>query len=284
MSSYRFCRSDDIPLLVRAYNSCYRPHDPALPEMTVEVFKRSVRELSWWSSSCMVASGDAGPVAVLLAAKRPTETLIHRVGVHPDHLHQGHGRHLLTSLSAKLAILGPPRMVAEVPEEMQQARAFLEAFGYREETQYTDFVRPGSPDTAAASELVVPTTVDELLANEAIDLEARVCWERAPATLVQRKNALAGLAVVSDRRVESFVLFEAETSSAECRVLSLGCADEDRRRIWFDLLLAHHAASDPRPMRIRRVGRTELPFELLESLGFVPGGRTHGYLASPVAA
>ena len=29
---------------------------------------------------------------------------------------QGHGRHLLTSLSSKLAILGPPRMVAEVPE------------------------------------------------------------------------------------------------------------------------------------------------------------------------
>ena len=31
MASYRFCRSDDVPLLVQAYNECFRPPDGADP-------------------------------------------------------------------------------------------------------------------------------------------------------------------------------------------------------------------------------------------------------------
>ena len=121
VSSYRFCRSDDIALLVDALNRCWAPHFPDEPPMTPAAFKRSIRDLQVWCSSCMVAFSGSDPIGVLIGAKRPSGTLIHRIAVHPDHRRQGHGRHLLDSLGSKLAILGPPRIVAEVPETLASA-------------------------------------------------------------------------------------------------------------------------------------------------------------------
>ncbi len=121
MSSYRFCRTDDVSLLVDALNRCWSPYFPDEPAVTPASFKRSIRDLQVWCSSCMVAFSGSDPIGVLIGAKRPSGTLIHKIAVHPDHCRQGHGRHLLTSLSSKLAILGPPRMVAEVPETLAPA-------------------------------------------------------------------------------------------------------------------------------------------------------------------
>ena len=118
MSSYRFCRTDDIALLVDALNRCWAPYFPDEPPMTPAAFKRSIRDLQVWCSSCMVAFSGSDPIGVLIGAKRPSGTLIHKIAVHPDHRRQGHGRHLLASLGSKLAILGPPRIVAEVPETL----------------------------------------------------------------------------------------------------------------------------------------------------------------------
>src|SRR5438046_7687068 len=86
--------------------------------MTPAAFKRSIRDLQVWCSSCMVAFSGSEPIGVLIGAKRPSGTLVHRIAVHPDHVRQGHGRHMLASLGSKLAILGPPRMIAEVPETL----------------------------------------------------------------------------------------------------------------------------------------------------------------------
>src|SRR5262245_769921 len=130
MSSYRFCRTDDIGLLVDALNRCWAPHFPDEPRMTPAAFKRSIRDLQVWCSSCMVAFAGADPIGVLIGAKRPSGTLIHKIAVHPDHLRQGHARHLLDSLSSKLAILGPPRLVAEVPEAFAPACALFSECGY----------------------------------------------------------------------------------------------------------------------------------------------------------
>src|SRR5215208_7663393 len=98
--------------------------------MTPAAFKRSIRDLQVWCSSCMVAFSGSDPIAVLIGAKRPSGTLIHKIAVHPDHLRQGHGRHLLTSLASKLAILGPPRMIAEVPETLLAGSELLSGCGY----------------------------------------------------------------------------------------------------------------------------------------------------------
>src|SRR5262245_33073105 len=112
--------------------------------MTPAAFKRSIRDLQVWCSSCMVAFAGADPIGVLIGAKRPSATLIQKIAVHPDHLRQGHGRHLLTSMSSKLAILGPPRIVAEVPDTNAAARGLFSGSGYVEEAVLTDYVLEGA--------------------------------------------------------------------------------------------------------------------------------------------
>src|SRR4030095_2761204 len=65
---------------------------------------------------------------------------LHAPAGHPRHLRKAHGRHLLTSLSAKLAILGPPHLVAEVAADNAPARALFKACGWGEERTYFDLV------------------------------------------------------------------------------------------------------------------------------------------------
>src|SRR5688500_3742714 len=164
MSSYRFCRTDDIGLLVDALNRCWAPYYPDEPPVTAASFKRSIRDLQVWCSSCMVAFSGPDPIAVLTGAKRPSATLIHRIAVHPDHLRQGHGRHLLTSLSSKLSILGPPRMIAEVPATLDAPRGLFSATGYVEEAMLTDYVLEGRASRAGSGAapvagFIIPVTV-----------------------------------------------------------------------------------------------------------------------------
>ena len=271
MASYRFCRTDDLPLLARAHNVCCRPHDPALPEYSTEGLKQAGREIDLWASSCMVAQVGDDPVGVVLACKRPDETLIWRVGVRPDELRRGHARHLMTSLSAKLAILGPPKLVAEIPPGQTELTAFFEACGYEPELEYADFLLDAPTRPAEASELVIPVTVDELVANEALASEPGRCWRRASSSLIQRRADLQGLAVASAERIEAYLLHDAD-EGGERRLQALGCADPARREVWLGLLLRQFVSADPRPVRLERAHPGELPFELLESWGFEPAG------------
>ena len=147
--------------------------------MTTAAFKRSIRDLQVWCSSCMVAFSGSDPIGVLIGAKRPSATLVHKIAVHPDHRRQGHGRHLLASLGSKLAILGPPRIVAEVPENLAPACELFTASGYAQEALLTDYVlhptahttRRGGPgqreeeDRDMREAFVIPVTVDDLAAN-----------------------------------------------------------------------------------------------------------------------
>ena len=140
MSAYRFCRTDDVALLVDALNRCWSPYFPDEPLVTPATFKRSIRDLQVWCSSCMVAFSGSDPIGILIGAKRPSGTLVYKIAVHPDHRRQGHARHLLTSLGSKLAILGPPRIMAEIPETLAPVRELFSASGYAEEGLLTDYV------------------------------------------------------------------------------------------------------------------------------------------------
>ena len=53
MAAYRFCRTDDIGLLVDALNRCWSPYFPEEPSVTPAAFKRSIRDLQVWCSSCI---------------------------------------------------------------------------------------------------------------------------------------------------------------------------------------------------------------------------------------
>jgi len=265
MSSYRFCRTDDVSLLVDALNHSWSPHFPGEPAMTPETFKRSIRDLQVWCSSCMVAFAGADPIAVLIGAKRTSGTLIHKIAVHPDHLRQGHGRHLLTSLSSKLSILGPPRMFAEVPGNNAPTRELFAACGYVQEAVLTDYVFDCPVPGQRVEGFVIPVTVDDLAANDLLPgADQPMCWERSVETLTARKDETEGLAVASDERIEAFVL-----RLKDGEILSMRSFVEDDGARLKQLLSQLSAAG---PFRIQRVHPAEFSNGLMDVLGFRPAG------------
>jgi GNAT superfamily N-acetyltransferase len=281
MAAYRFCRTDDIALLVDALNRCWSPYFPDEPPMTLAAFKRSIRDLQVWCSSCMVAFSGPDPIGVLIGAKRPAGTLVHKIAVHPDHRRLGHGRHLLTSLGSKLAILGPPRLIAEVPETLAPARGLFSASGYVQEALLMDYVLP--PDAHDAHEMVamsddhggrfvIPVTVDDLAANgllEAADPQ-QVCWTRSVETLTARKDDIAGLAVASDERIEAYLLY-LKCGAPDLEIVSLRCVIEDAgARLTH--LFSRLRAQGVRTFRLSKVHPAEIPQAFLETVGFRPAG------------
>jgi ribosomal protein S18 acetylase RimI-like enzyme len=273
MSAYRFCRTDDIGLLVDALNRCWSPYFPDEPAMTPAAFKRSIRDLQVWCSSCMVAFSGADPIGVLIGAKRPSGTLIHKIAVHPDHRRQGHGRHLLDSLGSKLAILGPPRIVTEVPEPNDVARALFTACGYIEEARLTDYVLdreamepPVFTPADGAGMFVIPVTIDDLTANGLLEgTQPQVCWERSVETLTARKDEIAGLAVASDERIDAYLLYRTHEMDAE--IVSLRCfIDAGGGRL--KMLLSQLRARGMKSLRFTKVHPTEISTEWLGTFGF----------------
>jgi len=277
MSAYRFCRSDDIDLLVDALNRCWSPYVPDQPPLTTAAFKRSIRDLQVWCSSCMVAFSGADPIGVLIGAKRPSGTLVHTIAVHPDHLRQGHGRHLLASLGSKLAILGPPRIIAEVPETLAPARELFTAAGYVQEAVLTDYVltveensSTRDRDAGDGGHFVIPVTVDDLAANGLLgETNPPPCWQRSVETLRARKEEVAGLAVASDEQIEACVLYIEGTDTTEIVSLQAFVQDGGTR---LRQLLSRLSANGRRSFDISKLHPAETSKELLETLGFSSAG------------
>lgn len=264
MSAYRFCRTDDVPLLVEAIERCWRPYTRN-GQTTIESFKREIRDLQVWCSSCMVAFSGDEPIGVLVGAKRERETRIVRIGVHADHRRKGHARHLLTSLSSKLAILGPPRLVAEVPEEDAQARAFFESCGYEAETTLTDFVL-AEPSPPAPPELLVPVTLADLEGLGEVP-NGETPWERALPTLRARREAIRGLAIATGESPDAYVLFRTDPTDGTREILALAGSEET----LLARLLGSAAEGARRALRFRKVAEREHDRARLERLGFRSG-------------
>jgi GNAT superfamily N-acetyltransferase len=278
MVAYRFCRPDDIPLLVDAVNRCYGAHFPAAAPFTVDALRREMREVQLWPSNSMIASGGDGPVAVVLGTRRPREVLVRRIGVAPGHQRRGHGRHLLGSLSQKLAVLGPPRLVAEVPGELAEARAFFAGAGWTEEVELVDYERREAEGGGGVR--VAPADLEATGAFSTVtmaDLEAAgvlaptVAWERQPEALRALAD-LRGLTLCGAERFEAWALYRlAPEGGAD--VLALGCSEPARAAATLALLCGRVQGGGG-PLRLRWVAPGELSPALLAELGFVATGTT----------
>jgi GNAT superfamily N-acetyltransferase len=275
MSSYRFCRTDDIALLVDALNRCWLPYFPGEPPVTPGTFKESIRDLQVWCSSCMVAFSGRDPIGVLIGAKRPSGTLVHRIAVHPDHRRQGHGRHLLDSLGSKLAILGPPRIVAHVPQGLEPACELFCTSGYTEETRLTDYVSHAdvvAPPDRLDGRFVIPVTLDDLVANGALEAaHPQACWARSSEALTARKHDLRGLAVASDERIEAYVLHTDDGEIAALRTL----VDDGGSRLR--VLCARIRAGGIDTLSLAQVHPEEIAADMLTTLRFHPAGAHRAY-------
>jgi len=286
MPSYRFCRTDDIGLLTESLNACALVHFPDQDPLSADDFKQEIRELDLWCSSCMVASADREPIAVVSGAKREHETLIHRIGVRPDFLRQGHARHLLESLSQKLAVLGPPRMLAELPDDLPRVRGLFEAVGYQAEQRFADFILRKPLAAPAATRGVGPASLDDLLRYEALDPSVARSWERAPETLQNRKDQIRGLAIASDTRVEAFALFRDLPGSGRREIVGLGGSWQrgeggaDAAALQ-EIVLRVACQAGALAVTIPRVSDQEISWDRLESMGFQREQSYTRYLGIP---
>jgi GNAT superfamily N-acetyltransferase len=272
MPAYRFCRTDDIPFLADALNACFFVHFPDRVASSAADFKREIRELNVWASSCMTVTEDAEPIGVVTGAKREHETLIHRIGVRKDHLRRGHARHLLESLSHKLSVLGPPRLVAEVPDDRPEVRALFEAVGYEAEGCFADFTLATALAPLPDMREVGPVSLEDLLRYEALDSGVCRSWQRALETLQNRKDQIRCLAIASDARVEACVLFRDLIGPGRREIVALGGAaapgDDREARAMLEIVLREACQAGRLVVTVPRVSDSEIRWAGLEAMGF----------------
>jgi len=278
MTAYRFCRTDDMSRLVEAHNHCWLPHHPGEPPLTLPGFKGLVRERNLWCSSCLIAYEGEEPVGFLFGCKRQKETLLHRFAVQPDHLRRGHGRHLLTSISSKLAILGPPRLVVEAPEEAASGLGLLRACDFNQEETLTDWRRD---DTVQADEtpehpgtLFIPVTAGELQANRLLDDGSSApAWERAAPSLLALGDRLQGEALVVEERLAAAILYIGPSGGEAGRILRLQGGEGADPQGHLDRLLARLLRRHPGGWIFPRALPGEPSVESLRRRGFAPAAR-----------
>ena len=281
LTAYRFCRSDDIPLLVEAYNRCYRADRPELRSWGVDDFKERIRTLDVWTSSCMVAHAGNEPIGVLIAAKRDHANWIYRVAVHPDHRRRGHGQHLLTSLSQKMAILEPTALLAELPAHRHDLCAFFEACGYQPAAEMVDF----SAGPAASEEeglplraLVSEASLEQLEQSNFLQQSYAPSWRRTIESQLNVQSELEALAIASEVRIEARLVYRRESQGA-AELLDFDVAEAGKARALFGALLSELRHRCPGSLHIDRVCSSEPIAPLLEAAGFRPGSLHRRYVA-----
>jgi GNAT superfamily N-acetyltransferase len=266
MPGYRFCRTDDVPLLVEAVNACRGPESEGEPPLRLEDWKTSVRELDVWASSCMLATEGSTPIGVMVAAKRDHATLIHTLHVRPDHRRQGHGRHMLQSLGSKLAILGPPLLLAELPGDRPDLAAFFSACGFLPDATWADYSMEKRPPSPAGADLSVPVSVEDLRQAGWLTPDSPLSWERAVETLLHRASALEGLALGA-AGIEAWLLARRLPPARE--IVAFGHVPGEQGAALFGILMAQFIAREGGPVAIRRVPAAEAGGARLAALGFV---------------
>ena len=305
MSAYRFCRSDDVPLIVESFRRCNVGPGAVPWRLTVDHMKRLSREINLWTSSCMVALAGSDPIGVLIAAKRePTANLVLHVAVHPEHRRQGHARHMMTSLSQKMAILEPTRMLAEVPAGVSAVQSFLFACGFTEKETLTDYLLTGGNSaTGPFLDLVGAVSASELTAGDDF-LEATKrdrCWQRSAQTILNLRQRALGLGIATDRGFEAWLLYRDPEGTADplpflgpavaafspgngppadpapCEILAMG--GKRPAPALLAPLLAFAARESGRALWLPRVHPGEPLADRLERLGFRAVGKTLRYEA-----
>jgi GNAT superfamily N-acetyltransferase len=291
MPAYRFCRTDDIPFLTHALNACYvvhlRDHEP----LSVDDFKREIRELNVWASNCMTVTEAGEPIAVLTGAKREHETLIHRIGVRAEFQRQGHARHMIESLCHKLSVLGPPRVVAELPDDAPGVQRLFEEVGFVAAGALADFEGTPAPTDAGSSREIIEIDLDDLLREGVFDTAVSRGWERDLETLRGRKEEMKGLALRDGSRVGAYALFRPLEAGCGREIVALAGAKRDpgaQANTGGDLagLLQAVCGEGRERVTIPRISTHEMAWDDLGALGFrrtqtytvyvdVPGSRMH---------
>ncbi len=279
MPSFRFCRPDDIPLLTEAINRCYDVHFPNVPPLTIEGFKREVKYLNLWSSSCMLALDNDDPIGVLIAAKREASSLILRLGVHPAYRGNGYGHHLVTSLIDKMAVLGPPLLTVVIPDKRKDLPLFFRKLNFTSHNNYWDFITTTSLPPPTSSQWVIPVRLEDLgdryLRKKEVDKsdESVLAWERRTQTLNNRKREIKGIGIPDVDGIAAYLFYTEDepgnlTSHKSVKILGLGCKTQVKEPMLLGLLVQYLSNTINSSIEIPKLSVYEVDFSFLEKINF----------------
>jgi ribosomal protein S18 acetylase RimI-like enzyme len=273
---YRFCRPEDIPMIVRAINACYDVHFPQSPPMTEARFRAEMGLISLWPSNTMVVLEDDEPIAVVVGTKRPYGCWIAKLGVRPEHQRQGIARYIVEALIRKLAIIGPRVIRVDVPVENTAALAFFQALGFETWAQYSSFA--GYPAVRLPEDLrhVHPVKPDVALSRYEAFHTVQQCWERDAHTLQLYAGRLTGYAYWEEETIRGYILLHQNA------VMDLAIDPQaDALRIGTTLL-QRAAADRPEALSIDKVAADDPVRAVLEHAGLT-SQPTHVHLGQHIA-
>lgn len=282
MPSFRFCRPDDISELVDAVNRAYLVHFSHCPPMTIAAFKKEIKEINLWTSSCMLATENGVPIGVLIAAKRERVSVILRLGIHPKFQGLGYGSQLLNSLKNKMQVLGPPLLTVELNEADVGMRSFFEKQGYRASTRFVDFEALGSFAQFETAELIQEIDVRGLKerylrfpVSSTKRKEGSLAWIRQTETLRNRREKIKGYGIPDlDGIVAYLFLREAEERRERIvELCALGCRQGGDASLLLRILLGKVSRTYRCKIRIPCLSEQEFPHEIIKDLGFEVGRR-----------
>src|SRR5438093_1434252 len=150
MPSYRFCRPDDLPLIIRAINACYLMHYPDTPTMTDERLKEHMTLFAVRPGNCMVALERQQPVGVVVSTKRDYGAWIQAVGCQPAFQRRGIATQLVEALLRKIAIQRAQVVTVDVPADNAPAVQFFAALDFTVRGRYVSYEGPVPEATSTA--------------------------------------------------------------------------------------------------------------------------------------
>jgi GNAT superfamily N-acetyltransferase len=264
MPLYRFCRPEDIPMIVQALNACYDVHFPQRPAMTVARFREEMGLISLWPSNTMVVLEDKDPIAVIVGTKRPYGCWIAKLGVRSDHQRQAIGRYILEALMRKLSIIGPRLISVDVSVDNSSALSFFKTLGFEMWAQYWSFA--GYPNTGLSEDLrqVHPVKANVALSRYESFHPFSQCWERDAHTLQLCAGHLSGYAFWEEDNIHGYLLLYHHT------IMDLAF-DPHVDPVRVGTALLQRAAADLKEaLRIDKVAAQDPARVVLEQAGLTP--------------
>jgi GNAT superfamily N-acetyltransferase len=205
MPSYRFCRPDDLSLIIRAINACYLMHYPDEPAMSEERLKEHMTLFQVRPGNCMVALEQQQPVGVVVSTKRDYGVWIQALGCQPDFQRRGIATQLLEALIRKIAIQRAPLVTVDVPTTNTPALRFFEAVHFTMRGRYVSYqgFLKEMPSLPGSIEVVSPP---DLLAYYAPFHTTPACWERNAESLAGYGALPQGYAYYAQGTVQGYLI------------------------------------------------------------------------------
>lgn len=263
MPSYRFCRPDDLTLIIRAINACYLMHYPDEPAMTAERLKEQMTLFHVRPGNCMVALERQQPVGVVVSTRRDYGVWIQALGCQPACQRRGIASQLVEALIRKIAIQRAPLVTVDVPTNNTPARQFFEAADFTVRGHYVSYqgFLTEMPDIPGSIE-AVPS--QELLAYYAPFHTIPACWERNAESLAGYGTLPQGYAYYTQGTVQGYLIHWDNT------ILDLAIAPQaDAEQVSMALLGCMRTAGYAHAI-LAKVPEGEPVGPVLTRLGFSP--------------